>query len=59
VMQVKVITIIGERDSSGRYWILRTTENGRMDVVGRKHRRRDLAVRAAKKLGGKIQHWHS
>lgn len=58
-MQTKVVTIIGERDSAGRYWILRTTENGRMDVVGRRYRRRDAAVRAAKKLGGKLQFWHA
>lgn len=54
----KIITIIGERDAKGRFWILRTTENGRMDVVGRKHRRRDSAIRAAKKLGGTVQFWH-
>lgn len=54
----KIITVIGERDAKGRLWILRTTENGRMDVVARKYRRRDAAVRAAKKLGGKVQFWH-
>jgi len=54
----KIITVIGERDAGGRLWILRTTENGRMDVVGRKYRRRDAAIRAAKKLGGKVQFWH-
>ena len=54
----KIITVIGERDAKGRLWILRTTDNGRMDVVGRKYRRRDAAIRAAKKLGGKIQFWH-
>ena len=59
MMQARVITVIGERDAAGRYWILRTTENGRMDVVGRKHRRRDSAVRAAKRLGGKVQFWHA
>ena len=54
----KVITVIGERDAKGQLWILRTTENGRMDVVARKYRRRDAAIRAAKKLGGKLQFWH-
>ena len=54
----KIITVIGERDAKGRLWILRTTENGRMDVLPRKYRRRDAAVIAAKKLGGKIQFWH-
>lgn len=54
----KIITVIGERDAKGRLWILRTTENGRMDVVSRKYRRRDAAIRAAKKLGGKVQFWH-
>lgn len=54
----KIITVIGERDAKGRLWILRTTENGRMDVVARKYRRRDAAIRAAKKLGGKVQFWH-
>jgi hypothetical protein len=59
-MQVatKVITVIGERDDKGRYWILRQTENGRMDVVGRKYRSRTAAVAAAKKIGGKVQFWH-
>ena len=54
----KIITVIGERDAKGRLWILRTTENGRMDVVSRKYRRRDAAIRAAKKLGGKVQLSH-
>ncbi len=54
----KIITVIGERDEKGRYWILRQTENGRMDVVGRKYRRRLAAVTAAKRLGGKVQFWH-
>lgn len=54
----KIITVIGERDAKGRLWILRTTESGRMDVVARKYRRRDAAIRAAKKLGGKVQFWH-
>ena len=54
----KIVTVIGERDAKGRLWILRTTENGRMDVVSRKYRRRDAAIRAAKKLGGKVQFWH-
>lgn len=57
-MQAKVITVIGERDDGGRYWILRTMENGRMDVVRRRFRRRDAAIRAAKRLGGKVQFWH-
>ena len=55
---IKIITVIGERDAKGRLWILRTTENGRMDVLPRKYRRRDAAVRAAKNLGGKVQFWH-
>jgi hypothetical protein len=54
----RVITVIGERDDKGRYWILRQTENGRMDVVGRKYRSRTAAVAAAKKIGGKVQFWH-
>jgi hypothetical protein len=54
----RVITVIGERDEKGRYWILRQTENGRMDVVGRKYRKRTLAITAAKRLGGKLQFWH-
>lgn len=54
----KAITVIGERDASGRYWILRITENGRMDVVNSRFRRRDTAIRAAKRLGGKVQFWH-
>ena len=55
---IKVITVIGERDEKGRYWILRQTEDGRMDVVGRKYRRRVAAVAAAKRLGSKVQFWH-
>jgi hypothetical protein len=58
VIATKVITVIGERDTKGRYWILRQTENGRMDVVGRKYRRRTSAITAAKRLGGKLQFWH-
>ena len=58
-METRIVTLIGERDLKGRYWILRTTENGRMDVVGRRYRRREVALRAAKKLGGKIQFWHA
>jgi hypothetical protein len=54
----KIITVIGERDEKGRLWILRTTDNGRMDVLPRKFRRRDAAVRAAQKIGGKVQFWH-
>lgn len=57
-MKTAVTTLIGERDEKGRYWILRRTENGRMDIVGKKYRRRDAAIAAAKKLGGKVQFWH-
>ena len=53
----KIITVIGERDAKGKLWILRTTQNGRMDVVGRKYRRRDAASRAANKNASKNQFW--
>lgn len=53
-----IATVIGERDSSGRYWLVRLTKNGLYDVLPRKFRRRDAAIRAAKTQADKVQFWH-
>lgn len=57
ITQTPIVTVIGESDAAGRYWILRTLRDGKYDVLARKYRRRDAAVRAAKRTGYKIQFW--
>ena len=53
-----IATVIGERDKSGRYWLVRLTKNGLYDVLPRKFRRRDAAIRTAKTQADKVQFWH-
>lgn len=49
-MHGKVITVEGDWDFVGRFWVLRVTQHGRTVSLGRKYRNRGAAARAARKL---------